>query len=96
MEVANVASARRTDEISAEGLPIYVWLPAPSPEPWFTVQHRTYRVCFDCGREFNLPDAPYTHAIQRCSGRPLADEFSPCSYLVILNYLLSVSMGPRS
>lgn len=39
-------------------VPIYIWLPAPSPEPWFTVQHRTYRVCFDCGKEFNLPDAP--------------------------------------
>jgi hypothetical protein len=23
----------------------------------FTIKHRTYRVCFDCGREFNLPDA---------------------------------------
>ena len=23
----------------------------------FTIKHRTYRVCFDCGREFDLPDA---------------------------------------
>ena len=23
----------------------------------FTIQHRTYKVCFDCGREFDLPDA---------------------------------------
>jgi len=23
----------------------------------FTIKHRTYRVCFDCGREFELPDA---------------------------------------
>jgi len=21
----------------------------------FTIKHRTYRVCFDCGREFDLP-----------------------------------------
>ena len=23
----------------------------------FTIKHRTYRVCFECGREFDLPDA---------------------------------------
>lgn len=22
----------------------------------FTIKHRTYKVCFDCGREFDLPD----------------------------------------
>ena len=22
----------------------------------FTIKHRIYRVCFDCGREFDLPD----------------------------------------
>jgi hypothetical protein len=22
----------------------------------FTIKHRTYRVCFDCAREFELPD----------------------------------------
>jgi len=22
----------------------------------FTIKHRTYQVCFDCGREFDLPD----------------------------------------
>ena len=22
----------------------------------FTIKHRTYRVCFACGREFDLPD----------------------------------------
>ena len=22
----------------------------------FSIKHRTYRVCFDCGREFDLPD----------------------------------------
>jgi hypothetical protein len=28
----------------------------------FTIKHRTYKVCFDCGREFDLPDA---HAPKR-------------------------------
>jgi hypothetical protein len=23
----------------------------------FTIKHRTYKVCFDCGREFDLPAA---------------------------------------
>jgi hypothetical protein len=23
----------------------------------FMIRHRTYKVCFDCGREFDLPDA---------------------------------------
>src|ERR1700746_3879643 len=23
----------------------------------FTIKHRTYKICFDCGREFDLPDA---------------------------------------
>jgi len=23
----------------------------------FTIKNRTYRVCFDCGQEFDLPDA---------------------------------------
>jgi len=23
----------------------------------FTIKHRTYRVCFDCGQEFDLPHA---------------------------------------
>jgi hypothetical protein len=23
----------------------------------FTIKRRTYQVCFDCGREFDLPDA---------------------------------------
>jgi hypothetical protein len=23
----------------------------------FTIKHRSYRVCFDCAREFDLPDA---------------------------------------
>jgi len=22
----------------------------------FTIKHRTYKVCFDCGKEFDLPD----------------------------------------
>jgi hypothetical protein len=28
----------------------------------FTIKNRTYRVCFDCGREFDLPDAHAPHA----------------------------------
>ena len=31
----------------------------------FTIKRRTYRVCFDCGREFDLPDA---HAPVRVVG----------------------------
>jgi len=23
----------------------------------FTIKHRTYRICFDCGREFDLPSS---------------------------------------
>ena len=30
----------------------------------FTIKHRTYKVCFDCGREFDLPAA---HAPLRSS-----------------------------
>ena len=33
----------------------------------FTIKRRTYRVCFDCGREFDLPSA-------RESGRPGASD----------------------
>jgi len=33
----------------------------------FTIKHRTYRVCFDCGREFDLPDA---HAPMRFTTSP--------------------------
>jgi len=33
----------------------------------FTIKHRTYRVCFDCGREFDLPDA---HAPIRSNASP--------------------------
>lgn len=35
----------------------------------FTIKHRTYRVCFDCGREFPLPDA---HAPARSHVSPNA------------------------
>ena len=27
----------------------------------FTIKRRTYKVCFDCGREFDLPDARPSH-----------------------------------
>lgn len=33
----------------------------------FTIKHRTYKVCFDCGQEFDLPDA---HAPGRLSTSP--------------------------
>ena len=35
----------------------------------FTIKRRTYRVCFDCGREFDLPDA---HASVRSLASPEA------------------------
>jgi hypothetical protein len=35
----------------------------------FTIKHRTYRVCFDCGGEFDLPDVSrrLTPVIHRAS-----------------------------
>jgi len=33
----------------------------------FTIKHRTYRVCFDCGGEFELPDV---HAAIRAGVSP--------------------------
>jgi len=35
----------------------------------FTIKHRTYRVCFDCGGEFELPDvrSRFTVAIKQAS-----------------------------
>ena len=40
----------------------------------FTIKHRTYKVCFDCGQEFDLPDAdaPARSAI---FDPPLRNEF---------------------
>jgi hypothetical protein len=35
----------------------------------FTIKRRTYRVCFDCAREFDLPDA---HASMRPPASPKA------------------------
>jgi len=35
----------------------------------FTIKRRTYKVCFDCGREFDLPDA---HAPTRPDASPNA------------------------
>jgi hypothetical protein len=34
----------------------------------FTIKHRTYKVCFDCGREFDLPnpqEAAGTNSVAR-------------------------------
>ena len=28
----------------------------------FTIKRRTYRICFDCGREFDLPDTEVPRA----------------------------------
>jgi len=36
----------------------------------FTIKHRTYKVCFDCGREFDLPSAPVPGAVQRGPAAP--------------------------
>lgn len=35
----------------------------------FTIKHRTYRVCFDCGKEFELPTvtSPLSIAVKRAS-----------------------------
>jgi hypothetical protein len=34
----------------------------------FTIKKRTYKVCFDCGTEFDMPD-PYSSLILRDSPR---------------------------
>jgi hypothetical protein len=44
----------------------------------FTIKHRTYRVCLDCGREFDLPDA---HAPLRLTTSPDA-RLRPIPYQV--------------
>jgi hypothetical protein len=31
----------------------------------FTIKHRTYRICFDCGREFDLPEVPAASVVER-------------------------------
>jgi hypothetical protein len=31
----------------------------------FTIKQRTYKVCFDCGREFDLPDAHAPTKVRR-------------------------------
>ena len=33
----------------------------------FTIKHRTYKVCFDCGQEFDLPDAHETKQLDTSS-----------------------------
>ncbi len=39
----------------------------------FTIKQRTYKVCFDCGREFDLPDANTPeHSTDADRGRRLA------------------------
>lgn len=39
----------------------------------FTINQRTYKVCFDCGQEFDLPDATSSEQSREAeSGRRLA------------------------
>lgn len=45
----------RTDEPAALDIPIYLRMPHRHMSRVFTIKHRTYRVCCDCGREFELP-----------------------------------------
>jgi hypothetical protein len=42
----------------------------------FTIKHRTYKVCFDCGREFDLPAAHAPMRSDRSPGTPPGDESS--------------------
>jgi len=36
----------------------------------FTIKHRTYKVCFDCGREFDLPAAHAPKRLDTASAAP--------------------------
>lgn len=53
----------------------------------FTIKHRTYKVCFDCGREFDLPDAHAPVRFTTLFGRPEAHSLSstPKSAALILS-----------
>ena len=57
-EVANAASERRTYEICFFGFSSLLFgCRHRHLSRVFTIKHRTYKVCFDCGQEFDLPDA---------------------------------------
>ena len=57
MEVANAASERRIYETTVWIFQFVFGCRHRHLSRVFTIKHRTYRVCFDCGREFDLPDA---------------------------------------
>jgi hypothetical protein len=44
----------------------------------FTIKQRTYRVCFDCGREFDLPAA---HAPKPLNSPPC--QLNPINLLIV-------------
>jgi hypothetical protein len=68
MEVANAASALRIYEILAERFPVYVWMPAPSPQP--CVHHQTPHVQGLLRLWTGIRFAAFTHA---CTVRWLWD-----------------------
>ena len=41
----------------------------------FTIKHRTYRVCFDCAREFDLPEVHTPGRSSAAGNTPLAKEY---------------------
>ena len=43
----------------------------------FTIKRRTYRVCFDCGEEFDLPDAHETALFDSSPGARLGTKPHP-------------------
>jgi hypothetical protein len=52
----------------------------------FTIKLRTYRVCFDCGREFELPDVqvPVRSALSNKAGpRTNTTGHAECSRLIV-------------
>ena len=57
----------------------------------FTIKHRTYRICFDCGMEFDLPDAHLSMRSNAAPGGHSQTKFSPCS----LKALVVVALGPQ-
>ena len=57
----------------------------------FTIKHRTYRVCFDCGWEFDLPNVIYRNRIDRSfSDHPLREQ-SSSSTLILRTFLTTFS-----
>jgi hypothetical protein len=40
------------ENIAIVDIRVFVWVPSPTTEPWFTIRRRTYQVRVECGREF--------------------------------------------